>query len=1015
MELYTEAYAQDAELDDNAVAIIGMAGRFPGADNVEEFWQLLAQGQAGIRHFSLEELMQQGVPAALLQQPNYVRAAAALKDPAGFDAAFFEMTQREAEITDPQHRLLLECAYDALEHAGYALEQVPGVVSVYAGVGMNTYLISNLMTNPQVLQSMGMHQLLLGNDKCYATSRIGYKLNLHGPAISVDTACSTSLVAIVTGYKSLLAYDCDLVLAGAAKVNAADLGYLYEAGGINSPDGYCRTFDAAAAGTVFGSGAGMVVLKRLQDARADKDQILGIIRGAAINNDGSEKVGFTAPSVSYQADVIKSALAFAAVDPATVSYVESHGTGTRLGDPVELSALSEAFAGVAAGSVLIGSVKPNVGHLESAAGVTSLIKVLKAFEQQQLPASLHYQQPNPAIQFGQNPFRVVTELSAWPRSTQPRRACVSSFGLGGTNAHLVLEEPPLLTRVQDTAVDQPELVLLSAKTASALQQAFLRLQHMLATGVSAEQLKDMAYTSTVARRHYAHRSSVVISSAMSGQQAAVMGPAEQVGRPGKIALVMPGQGSQYPGMSAVLAERFSVFATALQQACQAFAQVQPDLPLWSLLCCRQPTAAEQQQMMQTEIAQAAIFSHGYAMAALLASFGVRADLLYGHSLGEYLAVCLSGALSLPAAAELVTRRAQLMAQAPAGGMLAIAATVAQVQPWLQQLQLDLAAINTPSQLVVAGPLPALQQLATELTTAGIKHHQLKTSHAFHSRLMQQVQPAFAAVVQQVRFSQPHTRLISSITGQALTDVLLCQPDYWSSQLTRPVNFAAGCQLLASQAQLVIDLGPSGDMAALVSANLGSQCQVVSLSPHARQQLPADQCFLQGLGRLWALGAEPDLQPLYQQRDCYRSSLPGYAYDKVRCWIDAPTAVGSPQLPAQTPQTPQTQSAASPTPQSSAEPGTVGQQLQQIWAELLGRTVIAPTDNFFELGGQSLLATRMLARIQEQLGVTVSMEQFFDAPSLAALTDQIMTAQLLDMHDADELQALLAELATDETA
>lgn len=1010
-----EVYDNASSLDDNAVAIIGASGRFPSASSIEAYWKMLASGQTGISHFSKAELREKGVADDVLNLPNYVRAGSVIPDIERFDAAFFDMTPREAEITDPQHRILLECAYDALDNAGYAIDDYEGSIAVYAGVGMNTYLLSNIMANPNVLQSMGMHQLLLGNDKCYACTRIGYKLNLHGPAINLDTACSTSLVAIITGYKALLGYECDIVLAGAAKVNSADVGYMYEPGSINSPDGFCRTFDEEAAGTIFGSGAGMLALKRLEDAQDENDQILGIIRGGAINNDGSDKVGFTAPSVTYQAEVIRDAYAFADIDPTTVSYVEAHGTGTKLGDPVELSALSEVFAECAPESVLIGSVKPNIGHLETAAGVAGVIKVLQAFKHEQIPPSINFKQPNSAINFGENPFKVVTELTAWPRHPeQPRRASISSFGLGGTNAHIILEEPPIIER--DAADDNRlELLLLSAKTETALQGTISKLATQFASSaaknrIDAQTLQDMAFTSTYARREYPVRSAIAVTAndIKNDQYASAL---HQVGaheaKPcERVAFVMPGQGSQYPGMSADLVARFPTFKQALTEACNALHVHQPDVDLWALLTTTTATELDTEAITNTAVAQTAIFAHGYAMAQLVADYGIEADVYYGHSLGEYLAVCLAGALSLQDTCMLVSQRAQLMAKAPTGAMLAIALTDSiDVQPMVDALGLDIAAYNSPKHLVASGEHHKITQLAEQLLSKGIENQQLKTSHAFHCRLMESIQAEFAATVSKVRFAQPQKPIISSITGELLSDSQLCQADYWVSQLTQSVHFGKGCHVLAAQADIALDLGPSSTMTGLINSNVADQLPVVSLSPNARQHQQADQRFMAGLGKLWSFGVEVDFSVLYADRECYRTDLPSYSYDKVRCWIDPPVANASvdaaPVAPANT--TVQATSAA-----ASDDDASLSAQLCRLWEELLGRATITEHQNFFELGGESLLATRMLARVFDDTGIEIALSAFFDSPTAAGLADLIVTEQLLEDDDED-LDALLAEL------
>ena len=1009
--------AQEA-FDENAVAIIGMSGRFPGAGDVHQFWHNLMSEQTSITAFTDDELLARGVDEAVFNAPGYVKSGAFIEDIDQFDPHFFDMNPKEAEITDPQHRVLLECSWDALQNAGYTPQEFDGSIAVYAGVGLNTYLISNLMPNPQVLQSLGMHQLLLGNDKCYSSTRVSYKLDLKGACMSIDTACSTSMVAIITGYKALLGYECDMVLAGAAKVNAADNGYQFEPGGINDPTGQCRAFDADAAGTVFGSGGAMVLLKRYLEAVEDGDQILGIIRGGAINNDGCDKVGFTAPSVTQQAEVIREAFAFAEIEPSTVSYVESHGTGTKLGDPVEVTALSDAFEGVDKQSIGIGSVKPNVGHLESAAGITSLIKVLQAMKHQVIPPSLNVKNPSPVINFPETPFEVVTQAKPWPSTDKaPRRACISSFGMGGTNSHIIIEEPPKAAPRQAIDVSRCEVILVSGKTAKSAQLGAAQLPAWLSQQNSGYRLDDMAYTSLVGRAAFDYRSAVVLNSdqAFNPDNEDKLSPISvgQVKNIEKIAFSMPGQGSQYPGMSADLVKRFSVYDSALKQCYQAFAP-HMDGDLMSLLLDTSNDEAAIAALAQTEMAQPAIFMHGFAMAKLLASFGIEADVYFGHSLGEFLAAALSGVMSLKDAAKLVCTRAKLMAGAQPGAMLAVASDKTSVTDMIDGFDLELAAVNSPKNVVVSGTVDEINRLAQDLTTKDIENQLLKTSHAYHCKLMQPLQAAFADALSSVVLGGANKPFISSIQGKVVADTVLCQPDYWVSQLTQTVNFADGCTVLAEQADLVIDLGPSRTVAGLISGNnisnkQGEQMPIVSMSRSARQAQSSDASFLGGLASLWSHGCEVDWAVLYDGRsegksdgrDCVKTQLPGYAFDKVRCWVDAPKNVVVTSEPAPV---------AAPTNSTGeAQDDDAQAQIIALWQELLGAENISESDDFFALGGQSLLATRMLSRVLALTDVEVSLNDFFELPTVANLVDIVTTEQLLMDVDDDDLALMLEEM------
>ncbi|MCS6844070.1 MAG: type I polyketide synthase, partial [Caldilineales bacterium] len=641
---------------DAAVAIVGMAGRFPGAPDVETFWEHLRRGVEGVRDFTDEEMLAASASPADLANPLYVRRGGALEGIELFDAAFFGIYPREAEIMDPQQRLFLETAWEALERAGYNPETYPGAIGVFAGMGLSTYLMFNLLQNRSVRETVLPYQLGLANDKDYLATRVAYKLNLRGPSLTVQTACSTSLMAVHLACQSLLNYGCDMALAGGVTVNPRQkAGYLYQEGGILSPDGYCRPFDARANGTVSGNGVGIVVLKRLADALADGDTVYAVIRGTAANNDGSAKVGFTAPSVEGQAEVIANAQAIADVTPDTISYVEAHGTGTSLGDPIEIAALTEVWRRQGANRphvCAIGSVKSNVGHLDAAAGIASLIKVALALHHEAIPPSLHYTAPNPNIDFVHSPFFVNAALRPWPRTPgRPRRAGVSSFGIGGTNVHAVLEEAP--EGVPAPAEERPsrpwQLLLLSARTPTALDQATRNLADHLRRQTDAD-LPDVAYTLQVGRKHFPHRRMVVCRSAAEGV-AALEEPghsltAEAPADPAGVVFMFSGQGSQYVGMARDLYEREPVFRAELDHCC-ALLQRHLGFDLRSVLF---PAPSDEtvasHRLIQTAVTQPALFAVEYALARHWMAWGVQPAAMIGHSIGEYVAACLAGVFSL---------------------------------------------------------------------------------------------------------------------------------------------------------------------------------------------------------------------------------------------------------------------------------------------------------------------------------------------------------------------------------
>ncbi|MEO0683695.1 MAG: type I polyketide synthase, partial [Cyanobacteria bacterium J06649_11] len=664
------------------VAIIGMAGRFPGAKNVSEFWQNLCAGVESVRFFEEEELRSHNIEDELLQHPDYVKAKAVLNDIDLFDASFFSISPREAEIIDPQHRLFLECAWEALEDAGYDPDKYDGQIGVYAGASISTYLLNILQAG--LSDSFNYFDLLIGNDKDHLATRVCYKFNLRGPSVSVQTACSTSLVAVHLACQSLLNGESDIVLAGGSTIMIPqNIGYLYQEGGILSPDGHCRTFDSQSVGTVSGNGIGIVVLKRLDDALADRDCIHAVVKGSAINNDGALKLGYTAPSIDGQTQVISEALAISSVKAETIGYVEAHGTGTKLGDPIEISALTTAFRASTEQKEFcaIGSVKTNIGHLDVASGVTGLIKTALAIKHKLLPPSLHFQEPNPKIDFANSPFYVNTHLKPWETNGTPRRAGTSSFGFGGTNAHVILEESPV---VESSGPSRPwQLLVISAKTQSALETATKNLTNYLKASPHIC-FADAAYTLQVGRQAFDYRRFLVCQNlADSLNILEANAPSRIFNRHSNseefsVAFMFPGQGSQYIDMAKDLYQSELVFQETVDKCCEHL------LPSLELDLCniiypqdeQKQTASD--QLKQTSITQPALFIIEYALAKLWMSWGISPEVMIGHSIGEYVAACISGVFSLEEALSLVVARGKLMQQQAPGGMIAVYSSATQV-------------------------------------------------------------------------------------------------------------------------------------------------------------------------------------------------------------------------------------------------------------------------------------------------------------------------------------------------
>jgi acyl transferase domain-containing protein len=924
-----------AEMPDSpeSVAIIGMAARFPGADDVERFWENLQAGVESITFLSDEDLAMEGVDPAVARLPNYVRAAAAVSEPLAFDAGFFGTPPVEAEWMDPQHRALLEYAWAALEDAGYPPNRYPGRVGVFAGSGSNTYLLSHLMSGAaRPTSPAATLQAVIANEKDYLTSRVAYRLNLRGPSVTVQTACSTSLVAVHLACQSLLAGECDLALAGGVTLRFPHRsGYLHQPGLPLSPDGHCRAFDARAQGTLFGSGIGLVVLKRLPEARADGDTVRAVVRSSAVNNDGSARVGFTAPGVEGQSEVIAEAHAVAGVAPATIGYVETHGSGTPLGDTIEVAALTRAFRAStdARGFCAIGSVKTNVGHLEAAAGIAGLIKTVLMLERRAIVPSLHFEEPNPQIDFDASPFYVSRRLAEWPADGTPRRAGVSSFGMGGTNAHIVLEEAP----IPDASGPSRRLpiLLVSARTEPALEQATDRLAAWLRAHPSAE-VADVAYTLQVGRAPFEFRRALLCR---EGEEAAralaerdptrlLVGRAAPPERP--VAFLFSGLGDHYAGMTRGLYETEPAFRDVVDECCErlrpalgldlreilyppaaAHSQASEAVPprtaidFRAMVAQRRPGDGEPGDPLDARgLAQPAVFVVSYALARLWLGWGVRPSALIGHSLGEYAAACLAGVFSLEDALALVAHRAKLIQGLPRGAMLAVPLSEEDVTPLLGPA-LSVSAVNGPALTVVGGPPDAVERFAAELTERKIHHRPLPTSHAYHSAMMEPIVDALVARVRAIELRPPEVPCISNVTGTWLGVDEATDPTYWGRHLRETVRFAAGLGVLwKGRGHLFLEVGPGQSLSSFAlqhpaAAERSDRVAIPSIRPRYDRR-PDDVVLVEGLARLWLAGARIDWQRLYPGERRRRLPLPTYPFERQRFSMQAGTDAVAPVAP-----------------------------------------------------------------------------------------------------------------------
>ncbi|MGX7829147.1 type I polyketide synthase [Actinokineospora sp. 24-640] len=984
-----------SELSGLEIAVVGLAGRFPGASTVDEFWRAALDGTVGLRRFTDEEMTAAGVPDALRADPRHVPVGGALDGVAHFDARFFGYSPRDAAVLDPQHRLFLECAWHALEHAGHL--GGGGVTGVYASASFNTYLLRNLLDNPAVPGGLSAMDLILANDKDTLAGRVAYHLDLTGPAITVQTACSSSLVAVHLACQALLSGDCDTAVAGGVSVRPPlHEGYLHTEGGILSPDGRCLPFDAAAGGAVAGNGLAAVVLRPLAAALADGDTVHAVVKGTAVNNDGADKVGFTAPSVAGQARVIRAAHEVSGVDSATIGYVEAHGTGTAMGDPIEVAALTRAFTTPPAACGL-GSVKAQIGHLDAAAGIAGFVKAALAVRDGVIPPSPYFETANPETGIDAGPFFLPTEPAGWPVDG-PRRAGVSGFAMGGTNAHAVLEQPP--TPVPSGQARPRQLLVLSAATADALAESRTRLATAL-RAPDAPDLADAAHTLRVGRRTtLPHRMALVCAdraeaaALLDGTDGPVWTNEQREHRRG-VVLLFPGQGSQYPGMARDLYAAEAVFRAALDE-CAELLRPHLDVDLIALL-----HGEHTDRLDRTRYTQPALFAVQHSLARLWAHWGVTPTAMLGHSVGEYTAACLAGVLSLPDALALVAARGALMDALPGGSMLAVPLGA-------DDLELDgevcLAAGNAPDMSTVAGPGAAIERFAARLAEAGVAAKPLRTSHAFHSAMIEPMLPEFAERVAGVTLSAPRIPFVSNVTGHWITAGQATDPGYWAGQARQAVRFSDGLRtLLADGPALLLETGPGTTLATLARRHRLAEGghAVFSSLRHPREDRHDLDTVLAAAGRLWAAGARVDLTALTADERRHRVPLPGYPFARDRHWVDMPGAAPVEQ-PTRAPAV--VVAAAAPDDELAVVTG--------IWRELLGVDRIAPGDDFFELGGHSLLATQILARIGDALGVTLPAGAIFTASTPARLAELARTTrptETADPAESAEIARLLAEI------
>ncbi len=880
-------------LDGSEIAIIGMACRFPGAKNLKEYWSNLIEGRESITHFTDEELLKAGVDGAVLKDPSYVKAGSILEDYDKFDAGFFGYSPQEAQLMDPQHRVFIECVWEAFEDAGYNPESYKGEIGAFSGAKTDTYLL-NIAAVPDYLKYMDAMQVALGNDLGCLSTRLAYKFNLRGPSYAIHTACSTSLVAVHLACQSLLIAECRMAVAGGVTINVPHkTGYFYQPGGVASPDGHCRAFDAEAGGTVFGNGAGAVVLKRLEDAIRDGDNIYAVIKGSAVNNDGSRKASFTAPGVEGQTKVVLEAMASAGVNADTISYIEAHGTGTNLGDPIELTALTNAFRASTdkKGYCAIGSVKTNMGHLDAASGIASLIKTALSIKNGMLPPSLNYSKPNPKIDFDNSPFYVNTKLSEWKNTKLPVRAGVSSFGFGSTNAHVILEEAPKAEAAAD--IEPCKLLLLSARSEAALEESTYRLADYLKQNPESS-MADIAYTLKVGRKVFGYRKMVVCKENADavelleapGSQEVLTGYEQRSDK--SVIFMFPGQGAQYIDMAKELYQSEQEFSKDMD-LCSEILKPFLGKDIRSILFPgKEASESAAAELNQTYMTQPVLFSVEYALAKLFIKWGIKPKAMIGHSLGEYVAACLSGVLSLEDALLLVAQRGQLMQSLPGGAMLSVSLSEKQIEAYLNE-DISVAAANSPVLTVVSGTFEAVGRLEQQLQENNIQSRRLHTSHAFHSAMMESILEKFAVTLKSITFNKPKIPYISNVTGEYIKDSEPTQAEYWIRHLRGTVRFSDGIQqLLKDSGSIFLEIGPGQTLSTFVRQNEGedSEAAILNSLRHPKDQRSDMSFLMTTLGKLWLSGAGIDWNKYYENKRQKRISLPTYPFQRQRYWVEA---------------------------------------------------------------------------------------------------------------------------------
>lgn len=976
--------------DQNKIAVVGMACRFPGANNLNEFWSNLIEGRDTIKHFTDEELAKHEYDFENLKNnPDYVKARGILSDIDKFDAGFFGMTPREAAGTDPQHRIWLETAWEALENAGCDPFTFPGAIGVFAGGYLNTYLLNNILRdrikleNYIRLRSTESFQILTGNDISFIPTKTAYKFNLRGPAVNVQTACSTSLVSISLACQSLFSFESDICIAGGVCVVVPqESGYLYQEGAIPSPDGKCRPFDENGKGTVFSNGIGVVVLKRTVDAIHDRDRIYACVRGWALNNDGNNKVSYMAPSVDGQAEAIMMAQSFAEVSPREIGYVEAHGTATKLGDPIELSALSKAFRGKASEKQYcgIGSVKSNIGHTDAAAGVASFIKCSLSAYHKIIPPSINFSRPNTYFDFENSPFFVQDKLRHWD-SQKPLIIGISSFGIGGTNAHVIIEEPPVNERNNDSISEWPELFILSARSEAALNQRKQDFLEFVSKNHD-ENLKNIAFTLQYGRSHMKYRTFCAVRNIVNLKSVDDFSPIVKTNEHLKrIAFMFSGQGAQFAGMGQELYIQNRRFRNILDKCFGVF-KTETGYDLKEILFDKSDDTTK--RLTDTSVAQPALFIVEYGLVKLYEDLGIKPDYLIGHSIGEYVAACISGVFDLETALKIVIKRGQLMQSMPTGKMMAVRCGIDTLRN-ISNAGFEIAAENSENQCTISFNSHSTDSVRSALDANGIRYIPLNTSHAFHSSAFDPVLKDFSNYVNSFTLKPPEIPMISCLTGDFLSPIQAVSGDYWSNQMRHTIQFKKGISTVTRDDVLFLEIGPDTHLTGLAKQNQGIANNNSVVSSLGRQdEMDESQKIITSLGYIWAAGINVDFRVLHVNDNSFKVDLPSYPFQKQRYWIDyepsqeQPVKQSIPVKPAVT-------------ENSSLSNRRTIDSLKDLLSETSGYSPenIREDLSFGKLGFDSLFLTQFAKAIERRFKLKIEFRQLiFEVPTLKDLSGYV---------------------------